>query len=172
MESAKESYEYRALTEPGAIRLIELQPSPDLNAAIKCVLLHTTLSEMNDEVTYHYCAPSYVWGIIQDPKSVVIDGKELRVTAILETALRHLRDPRLPRYLWADAICINQNDDEEKAIQVTQMGEVYRAARHTIIWLGEATIYRHAEKTLRCIRDVKNRKQACQTSSNAETWEE
>jgi hypothetical protein len=112
-------YEYRPLKEPGAIRLIELQPSTDQNARLECTLLHTTFGELSDEFIYHYCAFSYVWGSSKDTMPILIDEKDLLVTVSLGTALLHLRDPRIPRYLWADAICINQNDDDEKLIQVT-----------------------------------------------------
>jgi hypothetical protein len=121
-------------------------------------LRDTTLSELDDEIIYHYCALSYVWGSSKDTTLIVVDGKELYVTINLATALRHLRDPRIISYLWADAICINQSDDREKAIQVTQMGEVYKAARHTIIWLGEATV--QTDEMLSCIRDARKQIQA------------
>jgi hypothetical protein len=35
--------------------------------------------------------------------------------------------------------CINQTDDEEKSQQVRQMGDVFKLARHTIVYLGDAT---------------------------------
>ncbi|PMD13390.1 HET-domain-containing protein, partial [Hyaloscypha hepaticicola] len=159
-------YEYRPLKDLGAIRLIELQPSTDQNARLECTLLHTTFAELSDEVVYHYCALSYVWGSSKDTMAILVDEKELLVTVSLGTALLYLRDPRIPRYLWADAICINQNDDEEKSIQVTQMGEVYKAARHTIIWLGKVTIGGLAEDVLSCIRSLSKRIQTQKRFTN------
>lgn len=41
--------------------------------------------------------------------------------------------------MWADGICINQEDIEEKTQQVKQMGQTYALARHTIIFLGSVT---------------------------------
>ncbi|KXX75800.1 Heterokaryon incompatibility protein 6, OR allele [Madurella mycetomatis] len=38
--------------------------------------------------------------------------------------------------IWIDAICINQDDFEERAIQVKLMDEIYRKASKTIVWLG------------------------------------
>jgi hypothetical protein len=35
--------------------------------------------------------------------------------------------------------CINQQDNDEKAQQVTRIGDVYKIAHSTIIYLGEAT---------------------------------
>jgi hypothetical protein len=45
----------------------------------------------------------------------------------------------LVAFRWFDAVCINQRDNDEKSQQVSQMGEVYKIATHTIINLGEAT---------------------------------
>jgi hypothetical protein len=33
-------------------------------------------------------------------------------------------------------LCINQDDEKEKAAQVAIMGNIYRSARHVIVWLG------------------------------------
>ncbi len=43
------------------------------------------------------------------------------------------------RPLWVDAVCINQDDLEERSSQVQQMGTIYRSAARTLSWLGEAT---------------------------------
>lgn len=39
--------------------------------------------------------------------------------------------------VWADGICINQTDEEDKNTQVRQMGTIYEFARNTIIFLGD-----------------------------------
>ena len=47
--------------------------------------------------------------------------------------------PNLPlddKWIWVDAICINQTDIEERASQVTQMGQIYTKARSVVTWLG------------------------------------
>jgi hypothetical protein len=38
-----------------------------------------------------------------------------------------------------DAVCINQNDNNEKSQQVKRMGEIYANARRVLIWVGEDT---------------------------------
>jgi hypothetical protein len=38
--------------------------------------------------------------------------------------------------IWIDAICINQENLEEKAWQVRFMGEVFSNAESTRVWLG------------------------------------
>lgn len=41
-----------------------------------------------------------------------------------------------PQYLWVDAICINQEDINEKTQQVNMINQIYKAAETTVIWLG------------------------------------
>jgi hypothetical protein len=39
---------------------------------------------------------------------------------------------------WIDAICINQQDDDERAIHTRKMNIVYRSAKLVFVWLGKA----------------------------------
>ncbi len=41
------------------------------------------------------------------------------------------------RYLWIDAICINQVDKEEKSRQIPRMSDIYQKANEVCVWLGE-----------------------------------
>jgi hypothetical protein len=50
--------------------------------------------------------------------------------------LRYLRKRNFERYLWIDAICINQADADEKGMQFTMMGSIYAQASRVLIWLG------------------------------------
>ncbi len=43
-----------------------------------------------------------------------------------------------PITLWVDAICINQDDSDEKSAQVAIMSVIYRMAEDVLIFLGEA----------------------------------
>src|SRR2546421_6030835 len=38
---------------------------------------------------------------------------------------------------WIDSICINSEDLQERSVQVRQMGQIYRRAAKTIVWLWE-----------------------------------
>ncbi|KAH8807332.1 heterokaryon incompatibility protein-domain-containing protein [Xylogone sp. PMI_703] len=40
-------------------------------------------------------------------------------------------------YYWIDALCIDQEDFDEKSIQVPMMGTIYKQAELCIAWLGE-----------------------------------
>lgn len=67
-----------------------------------------------------------------------INGRKFGVTLNPENALRAFRVKcnTTPAVLWADAICINQEDPEEREHQVSMMNEVYQKASTVRIWLG------------------------------------
>lgn len=46
-----------------------------------------------------------------------------------------LRNDR-KQYLWVDALCINQQDPQEKTHQVQLMGKIYSLAESVLVWLG------------------------------------
>jgi Heterokaryon incompatibility protein (HET) len=61
------------------------------------------------------------------------------VTTNLKAALEKMRLPRRIRRVWIDAICINQEDIEERASQVRLMRGIYQNARRVVVWLGVGT---------------------------------
>ena len=115
-------------------RLLTLYPGI-LNDPIVC-----TLSSYPQVDHPPYEALSYVWG---DPTTnqfcIQCNGHEVNVGHNLFLALLHLRGfESTPRTLWIDALCINQSDMTERSAQVQIMGDIYRDAAKTIVWLGEA----------------------------------
>ncbi|KAJ8071690.1 hypothetical protein OCU04_002007 [Sclerotinia nivalis] len=135
----KQQYKYSPLLEPDAIRVIIIQPSSLISSPLSCSLIHSTLFHYNESLLDYYTALSYVWGDANDRRTILVDGKSMSITASLDSSLRHLRDTQKDIVIWADGICINQFDNEEKNKQVALMGLIYEIARHTIIFLGETT---------------------------------
>jgi len=43
-------------------------------------------------------------------------------------------------WVWADAICIDQEDMKEKVVQVGMMGEIYERAEGVVVWLGPVQV--------------------------------
>ncbi|KAK3361634.1 heterokaryon incompatibility protein-domain-containing protein [Lasiosphaeria ovina] len=78
--------------------------------------------------THLYEALSYTWGDPHQRRSISIDGRSSLVTANLHAALVSLRDGLLERIVWVDAICINQDDNQEKGNQIRYMAEIYSKA--------------------------------------------
>jgi hypothetical protein len=85
-----------------------------------------------------YEALSYTWGDAADTVRVKVNQSENPVTKNLYSALLALRLENQERPLWVDALCINQNDIEERSNQVQRMQSIYQCAIRTLVWLGEA----------------------------------
>jgi hypothetical protein len=83
-----------------------------------------------------YEALSYVWGISTEKKTILVNNIDVEVTPNLEIAIQCIRDKKNSRYLWIDALCINQNDDGEKSAQVSMMSDIYSHADRVLIFLG------------------------------------
>jgi hypothetical protein len=125
---------YSDLEDTDEIRLLYLQPKTD-GDIIKCTLKHARLSEKPK-----YEALSYVWGPkdTQNERSFVIDDARFSVRENLWIALQHLRLESESRVLWIDAICINQEETQERNHQVSQMGNIFKLAFRVVVWLGAA----------------------------------
>jgi hypothetical protein len=116
-----------------SIRLLEIGLADDESDPVSCRLISVSLDERPS-----YYALSYVWGDPQVTTPVILDRSKVLVTTNLELALRHLRQQRrlYPRRLWADALCINQNDIGERSHQVGLMKDIYSKAIAVFAWLG------------------------------------
>ena len=71
---------------------------------------------------------------------IVLDGVPVPVGRNLEKALRTLREmPEISNgtRVWVDALCINQQDVQEKSFEVKRMGDIYGKADRVVSYLGE-----------------------------------
>ncbi|KAL8837898.1 MAG: hypothetical protein Q9176_005374 [Flavoplaca citrina] len=75
-------------------------------------------------------ALSYTWGTEDPIESVRCDDQTLKVTPNLHAALSEisLKGEFSDRWLWIDAVCINQNNAEEKAVEVKRMDSIFTNA--------------------------------------------
>lgn len=81
---------------------------------------------------------SYAWGERVFPHCIEVAVKQLQLTSSLYEALKRFRKVDRPRRLWADALCINQADAEERAQQVAVIADIFAAASTVLVWLGPA----------------------------------
>ncbi|CAI6085741.1 unnamed protein product [Clonostachys chloroleuca] len=126
------TYTYTAIAAPRNIRLIHLHPGSDSDP-VSLSLATVALDSVPD-----YEAISYCWGQAADQRQVTCNSATLSITNSLFTGLVAFRRPNRPRILWADAICINQDDLVEKRDQVLLMPEIYSQAKRVLVWLGIA----------------------------------
>ncbi|CAG9990592.1 unnamed protein product [Clonostachys byssicola] len=126
------TYTYTAIAAPRNIRLIHLHPGSESDP-VSLSLATVALDSVPD-----YEAISYCWGQATDQRQVTCNGATLSITNSLFTGLVAFRRPDQPRLLWADAICINQDDLVEKRDQVLLMPDIYSQAKRVLVWLGIA----------------------------------
>jgi hypothetical protein len=106
---------------------MEIEPSQDLTSTVECCLKVVSLASAPS-----YEALSYTWGRKRD-RSLRCGGKSLSIRPSLEDVLKRLRSTQTQRVVWADAICINQEDQEEKKGQLKLMREIYSKASRVLI---------------------------------------
>lgn len=125
---------YRPLRNGTDVRLIEF---PTYTKSKENVPndVHIKLFKVDLRKAPDYKALSYCWGDSSNKVNILVNGETFAVTRNLYTALLQLQSAN--RYLWVDAICINQEDATERAIQVLLMRQIYSQASSVIAWLGE-----------------------------------
>ncbi|KAG8159788.1 hypothetical protein KVR01_010425 [Diaporthe batatas] len=128
-------YQYPPLADDSDhIRILDLFPG-ERDDPIRARLEPSSLSNRPS-----YEAISYAWGSKTDTDAVLIceGGLEysVEIPKSLHGALQQLRHHCDHRSIWADAVCMNQTDDEEKNHQVRLMRKIYQRATVVVIWLG------------------------------------
>lgn len=100
-----------------------------------------------------YDALSYVWGDPHDTIDVLCNDLPTPITANLHAALVRVRSPQKPINLWADALCINQQDKAERGHQVGLMGRIYSSARLVLAYMGSSPDHAGARAIAGLLRD-------------------
>ncbi|KAK5215057.1 hypothetical protein LTR96_011387 [Exophiala xenobiotica] len=120
-------------------RILVLKPSKRRHKIIKCDLVTTHTGQDDSQLLATYQAVSYAWGSQEKPYHILLVGIRHSVTKNLGCLLERLRQNSSNVYLWIDALCINQHNDEEKQHQIGLMRKIYGKSPRLIIWLGEDT---------------------------------
>ena len=140
-------YRYRPLPSPTWLRLLELKCGPASGPP------HCSLKAFDRSQAPPYHALSYTWGHPLAPysrkskprgdrrESIVCDDRRLLVTPNLHDALQRIKAEESvlragSKYLWIDAVCVNQGDVLERNAQVTKMSSTFLSAQSVIAWLG------------------------------------
>jgi hypothetical protein len=127
---SRDDFTYGRALQGRNIRLIKIRLD-DEKAVLDISLVEQSLDSAEFE------ALSYVWGDTTTKQSIKCNGQPLCIGSNLLDALVERARRRSAGFFWADAICINQNDTQEKTRQVRMMGEIYGKAQNVIIWLGK-----------------------------------
>ncbi|KAH6721662.1 heterokaryon incompatibility protein-domain-containing protein [Leptodontidium sp. MPI-SDFR-AT-0119] len=136
-----DSYKYQEIPSENTIRILTLSPGPP-GARLEGNLEFASLDDYPE-----YEAISYVWGDPTRCEEIIIEGKPLGLTQSIADALRRMRHETEPRRLWADQICIEQDDLVERGHQVKLMGAIYKNTEKVLVWLGQDE-KNHAKRAL------------------------
>lgn len=115
-------------------------------------------------------ASRQIFTTVQRCYPIMCDGKIVLATQNLRSALRRIRQLDRPQmasyflkeygrrrqeYVWADALCINQQDIAERSRQVSLMSDIYSRAISVFAYLGEPDEFTDsAIKTMIKLRDL------------------
>ncbi|EHK46482.1 hypothetical protein TRIATDRAFT_218517 [Trichoderma atroviride IMI 206040] len=126
---------YKPLSDDHSVRFLVLQPGSGSDPLVGSLQLGSLASADIGQLP-PYEAISYVWGSGSRQYELTCDGAVLPLTQSIYDALNRVRLPDQPRRLWADQVCINQDDIPERSQQVKLMNLVYRNAKRVLVWLG------------------------------------
>ncbi|KAK0646815.1 heterokaryon incompatibility protein-domain-containing protein [Cercophora newfieldiana] len=132
VSSESNSLRYQAL-KGSEIRLLDLKPGK-FDDPLVGDIVHANIDSPGA-----YQAISYVWGtpLIGQRFHLITPDGSLEITPSLDAALRVIRNKKWKLRLWADAICINQQDLLEKGLQIRKMSEIFSRAVRVVAWLGQ-----------------------------------
>jgi hypothetical protein len=132
-------YQYRPLNGEHDIRLLIIYPGLFDDPLCGEIVTANLLWKPS------YDALSYTWadetGDTDRSRTIqcVKYSSTIHITKNCEAAIRRLRLSDKKRRIWIDAVCIDQDSDNERNRQVSLMSRIYVQARHVIVYTGEGT---------------------------------
>jgi hypothetical protein len=124
------SHLYHPLRTKTSTRLVTIHPGSAPNE----IVLSTAQTDFTDRPVFE--AISYTWGADLSEKTVLLNDSQICIRQNLYDALNRLRHPQKHRVVWVDAISICQTDPQEKSQQVQMIGDIFKAARRVLAWIG------------------------------------
>ncbi|KAL3422921.1 heterokaryon incompatibility protein [Phlyctema vagabunda] len=137
-------YQYKLLKSPRSIRILHLYAAESYGSPLRVRLFDISLDD-----TVPFIALSYAWATEDEdadasltcPVICAPDELSINVTQNCDAALRRIREQSGEdgNLLWVDAISIDQDDVDERNVQVPLMKDIYKQAQKVILWIGEAS---------------------------------
>lgn len=116
-------------SDPPTIRVLNLIPTSSHDSPIQLTLKQIRLTD-------DYNCLSHMWGDDKDQEVIFINNKRFEVRRNLYDFLCLARKLSITDTLWIDAICVNQEDIQERNKQVQLMGDIYEKAGQVLIYPG------------------------------------
>ncbi|KAI7541839.1 HET-domain-containing protein [Hortaea werneckii] len=127
---------------PAGFRVLKIKPG-SWDSEIECNLLSCLITSDNSVQRFPpYHALSYHWGPAggRHMVRILVDSNaySIQIRRNLHTALRRLRSTQVDVHLWVDALCVDQENKDEKSSQIPLMRLIFSRANSVKVWLGEA----------------------------------
>lgn len=124
----------RSLTRD-EIRLVQIESAH--GEEIACKLSRP----MPAQTAPDYTAVSWCWGDATFSESIVVNDIPMPVTPNLKETIKAIRahltsTGASQTFIWIDALCVNQADNDEKPNQVRSIWRVYKRAKRALFCLG------------------------------------
>lgn len=133
------AFKYQSRLDPARLRLLQPVETSQERLSFNVVEPPRTAAP-------GYSAVSYTWGDQPPSEVIYLNDQEFHVRSNFWSCLYYLgraQQTSTVAYLWVDAICIDQNDDVEKATQVRLMDRTYHGAAFVSVWLGLVSLLDH-----------------------------
>lgn len=155
------------VAESKELRLLTLLPG-GVDDDLECLLRVADL----EAASVPYETISYVWGDPDLRSFIRVEGAEVSVPASAAAALRRVRSRHVSRVVWLGAVCINQNDDDERSQQVSMMGDIYRHGIRNLIYPGEHNIVQALRSVQAILGEIRDGQHSLKDIRNeAGTWQ-
>lgn len=143
--------------QEGEVRILYMMRrswNPFADRLLRVILVAVPLektegSELEAAEELSYEALSYTWGPQDVQRPILINGMRFKISQHLHDMLLSRRSVFAHRFIWVDALCINQEDAQERTKQVLHMRKIYMRAGRVIAWLGASFDTAMAAYTLR-----------------------
>lgn len=99
--------------------------------------------------TRDYKALSYCWTRAEASERITVNGQPFWIRPNLRDFLKLLKTGKRNQWIFVDAMCINQDNIDEKGHQIPLMRHVYENAKQVVVWLGKEEEASRQEITLR-----------------------
>ncbi|KAF5868906.1 putative ankyrin and het domain-containing protein [Botrytis fragariae] len=119
MENSTTRKDHTSSTKP-KFRLFHLKSGTGTQQL--CATIH--VENMDSAAANGYICLSYVWGTEISTEQIKVDENEISIHTSLLTSLRHIRKPHHTLVLSIDALCVDQNNPDEKASQIANIFEM------------------------------------------------
>lgn len=141
-------YEKIGADEIRLLKIVSRGTSRRTNEDLVCTLTSYRRSEAPS-----YTALSYAWGYGWADCQVLLNNRPFCIRRNLYRFLQHAArlDQEVIGLLWIDAICIDQDDLEERAAQVQHMQSIFSSAKSVFAWLGPA--YQNSHKAMQYLEE-------------------